>query len=85
MRPRERVKPKPKERAPICEPGDPVALERCWATAPEEWTEEVLRAAVELQRKEREGRLAKVKVKERKCGTSKSKKSLSETEDSNGS
>lgn len=64
MRPKERVK----ERAPICEPGDPIALERCYVKEPEEWTEETLRAAVEMQRKEREGRLAakaRRKVKER--------------------
>lgn len=55
VRPKER---KPKERAPICEPGDPTALERCYAKEPEGWTEETLREAVEMQRREREGRLA---------------------------
>lgn len=49
---------RPKERAPICEPGDPLALERCYAAEPEAWTEETLRAAVEMQRQEREKRIA---------------------------
>lgn len=70
MRPRER---RPKERAPICEPGDPLALERCYAHAPEEWTEETLMEAIEMQRKERDGRIAakarrKVKELPRKDG-----------------
>lgn len=49
---------RPRERPPICEPGDPLALERCYAKEPEAWTEETLRAAVEMQRAERERRLA---------------------------
>lgn len=40
------------------EPNDPIALERCYETAPEQWTDEMLAAAVEMQRREREGRLA---------------------------
>lgn len=49
---------KPRERAPIREPGDPLALERCYAAEPEGWSEETLRAAVEMQRQEREKRIA---------------------------
>lgn len=52
------MKGRPRERAPICEPGDPLALERCYGKEPEGWSEETLKAAVEMQRREREGRLA---------------------------
>lgn len=57
-RPRERQKAHPPERAPIREPGTPLALERCYGKEPEMWTEEMLRAVVEMQRQERERRLA---------------------------
>ncbi len=58
MKPRERQRAKPVERKSLAEPGDPVALERCYAAEPERWDEATLEAAVEMQRREREGRLA---------------------------
>lgn len=80
---------RPRERSPICEPGDPLALERCYAKEPEGWSEETLREAVEMQRREREGRLAakaRRRVKEReRCGMPKSTISISETTDTNDS
>lgn len=91
MKPRERVRPA--ERKPLAEAADPLALERCYAKEPEAWTDETLRTAVELQRREREGRLAakaRRRIKERKTaeclsGTPTSMISTSETLNTNDS
>lgn len=54
-------------KTPIAEPGsEPLGLEAFYDAEPERWSEEVLRAAVEAQRRERDVRFAALARKKTK-------------------